>query len=118
MIEQRLWPRVPAIFAVDYEYFIGSLKLAQGQAHTVNMSGRGLAFETRHPLQQNGTVILWLTGPRATLHVRGVVIHSRPTPHKTYLVGVALEHLIEGEWDTLTRVVDGLLEKYSGELHA
>lgn len=99
--EKRKSPRVPAFYAITFEYFVGPHKIGQGLAESTNISGRGISFDTIQHLEPNDTVILWLTSPRYTLHARGVVIHSARTAKGRYRVGIRLDELLEGDWKFL-----------------
>lgn len=114
MSEQRQWARVPAMYAIGFEHYSGSQKVGEGQARSVNLSGRGMAFETNQPMRADDTLIIWLLNVYYTLQVRGVVKHVRKTSEGTYIVGVQLEKMIEGDWKALERDIERMLQQQRG----
>ena len=109
--DRRQLSRVPAIYAVTFEHFLGSRKIGYGYAQSVNISGRGLLFETTQPVGSNDTLILWLNAPQYALHVRGIVVHAHRTGRGLWRVGVRLDEVIEGDWHLLERDIEHRLEK-------
>ena len=108
--EKRQWERVPAVYALGFERYVGGNKVSEDTAHCLNLSGRGIAFETRQRIELNDTVVIWLMNVYYTLRARGAVKHAERTEHDTYVVGVQLQSMLEGDWRTLERDV-ALLRK-------
>ncbi len=106
--EKRQWERVRAVYALGFERYVGGAKVCEDTARCVNLSGRGIAFETRQPMEPNDTVVVWLLNVYYTLRAHGAVKHAKRTDHGTYVVGVQLQSMLEGDWRTLERDVEQL----------
>lgn len=106
--EKRQWERAAAMYVLGYEHYVGGDKVSEDTARCVNLSGRGIALETREPLDPDDVVVVWLTTNYYTLRARGAVKHTQPTDHNTFVVGVQLQTILDGNWHLLERDVEQL----------
>ncbi|MBI3914202.1 MAG: PilZ domain-containing protein [Chloroflexi bacterium] len=108
---RRESPRANAAYSIAYEFFNpGGIKIAEGNAATVNISGRGALIEMPSALDPNGSLILWITAPFYTMLFKGSVMHSRAAPNGMFHIGVRLTDVIEGRWESLEELVQKQLE--------
>lgn len=102
-IERRSEPRVQVAYAINYEYFVGGVKIGDGVAKTVDLSEHGALVQLPAPVDMTASLILWIHAPFYTLLVKGNVVHARKTQEGSFLVGVRLTDFIEGNWDHLKK---------------
>jgi hypothetical protein len=112
-INRREWERVTSAQQIAYEYFNGQGdKVDSGNAHTVNISGRGALVEMPHACDLNASLILWITNPLQTMLIRGDIIHSRRADDGSFHVGVRLVDMIVGNWEGWEKLIKSKQEDY------
>ncbi len=104
--ERRAFPRVQASYRLAYEcYSPRGIKIDEGPARTIDISGRGALIEIPRPVDLDSSLILLVMAPFHMLMVRGSVVHSRRIDSGAFHVGVRLNEVIEGSWDVLDSIV-------------
>ena len=111
--ERRAAPRVDATYKIAYECFNSwGVKVDEGPAKTVDISGRGALIETARGVPLDASMVLLVMAPFHMLMVKGSVVHSRRSTNGTFHVGVHLTEVVEGTWDILDWVIrERLAEK-------
>jgi uncharacterized protein YecE (DUF72 family) len=104
--ERRAAPRVDATYKIAYECFNAwGVKVDEGPAKTVDISGRGALIEIQHGVPLDASMVLLVMAPFHMLMVKGSVVHSRRMSSGTFHVGVHLTEVVEGTWDVLDYVI-------------
>lgn len=103
--DRRTSPRVNVAMQITYECFNPQgVKVDEGDAHTVNISGRGALIELEHDVSADARLLLCVKQPFYTLMMVGSVVHSHRVPAGHYRIGIQLIDVIEGAWQTWERL--------------
>lgn len=104
--ERRNSQRVSATYRIAYEcYSARGIKIDEGPARTVDISGRGALIEVPRPVDLDSSVVLLVMAPFHMLMVKGSVVHSRRVQNGQFHVGVRLTEVVEGSWDVLNSIL-------------
>lgn len=97
--ERRTMPRYNVAMQITYECFNRrGEKVDEGDAHTINLSGRGALVELACDVSADARLLLCIKQPFYTLLVMGNVVHSRRVTAGNYQIGIQLIDMIEGTW--------------------
>ncbi len=111
--DRRTLPRLQASYRLAYEcYSPRGIKIDEGPARTIDISGRGALIEIQRPVDLDASLILLVMAPFHMLMVRGSVVHSRRVDNGAFHVGVRLNEVVEGSWD----VLDSILQERRAEI--
>ena len=106
-LERREYPRMQTAHKISYEHFDAQgVKVGEGDALTVNLSGRGALIETFHELDGEGSLIVWIFAPFYIGVYKGRILHSRQMANQRFRMGVQLTDVIEGHWQALEQLVN------------
>lgn len=111
-IERREYPRAQAAQQITYERFDArGVKVAEGNAVTINLSERGALIETPRDLGIEGSLIVCVLTPFYVGIFRGRVVHSHQMTNQLFRAGIQLTEVIEGRWDAMQALVNHALEE-------
>ncbi len=111
--DRRMHPRVEATYRIAYEcYSPRGIKIDEGPARTVDISGRGALIEVSRAVDLDASIVLLVMAPFHMLMVKGNVVHSRRIENGRFHVGVRLVEVVEGSWD----VLDSILRERRAEI--
>lgn len=90
MRDRRIFARIAAQYPLK---FFDSASGSEGQAETVDISAKGVGFNSRQPLVPRSTLEMWIQIPDRgdPLYTRGEVVWSERRAGDMYRVGVNLE---------------------------
>ncbi len=104
--ERRTTPRLQATYRIAYEcYSARGIKIDEGPARTVDISGRGALIEVPRAIDLDSSMVLLVMAPFHMLMVKGSVVHSRRVQGGQFHVGVQLTEVVEGSWDVLNSIL-------------
>ncbi len=104
--ERRSAPRLQATYRIAYEcYSPRGIKIDEGPARTVDISGRGALIEVPRAIDLDSSMVLLVMAPFHMLMVKGSVVHSRRVQSGQFHVGVRLTEIVEGSWDVLNSIL-------------
>ncbi len=104
--ERRAGQRLQATYRIAYEcYSARGIKIDEGPARTVDISGKGALIEVPRPIDLDASMILLVMAPFHMLMVKGSVVHSRRVQNGQFHVGVRLTEVVEGSWDVLNSIL-------------
>ncbi len=104
--ERRTGQRLQATYRIAYEcYSPRGIKIDEGPARTVDISGKGALIEVPRPVDLDASMVLLVMAPFHMLMVKGSVVHSRRVQNGQFHVGVRLTEVVEGSWDVLKSIL-------------